>query len=286
MDVSLCVCPSLGTLISKPLYLIGCNQQLFFRGLAMSFLSELGNRVDLANDYHINFPNKDYLILIAGANYPDKAVHFNHPNLAGRQNNVFETKAYWPNGRKKWFSHAGVDLYFVVPKSKIKLIPEKGYSYVPVEVNGLTLRLNVSGGTFDGWTDSVSLQCSVGIDWKVGKLKKLAAAALPPSACKGIEIRFRENTQPELHTQLVNGFVCREQLKEGDKVVLTGGSRFAGMEDSIFEILRPVSKKKHYVVKVGNSYGRVLWSCIDWTRTAELNGFNLKVPTDFNRLAA
>ena len=149
-------------------------------------LSALSGRVEVEPDYHVELPDTEYFILVAGGNYPAAATRYDHPNVAARQDKVFLTRSYWPNGRKRWCQHAGRDFYFVIPRDRIALVFAKGYSYVPVIVNGRTLHLNVSGGTCDdGWTDFVRQQVSVGIQFSKQKLDLLAEAALPPEEARG-----------------------------------------------------------------------------------------------------
>ena len=143
--------------------------------------------------YRVLIETGDHLILVAGATYGTPAASFQHPNLAARKCDVHEFKHYCQSGRKFWTARPGVNFYLVMPKDRIEMIPEKGYSYVPVKINGQKLVLNVSGGGgcgYPGWTDWVHrvVHTSVGFSKRV--LKLLADIALSPDECKAKGITF------------------------------------------------------------------------------------------------
>jgi len=149
-------------------------------------------RMDLAGEsfqveegYQVILPPGDHLIVVAGAHLGEPGYDFDHPNVAAKKSELFEYKHYRKGGSKFWTSKAGISFSFVIPKAQIELLPEKGYSYVPVLVHGRKCRLNVSGGTGNGgWTDFVRQVAHVGCGWTIAALRSLAAIALNPDECR------------------------------------------------------------------------------------------------------
>ena len=109
-----------------------------------------GERFQVAEDYQVELPPGNHLTVIAGAYLGEPAYDFDHPNVAAKKSDVFEFKHYRKGGSKFWTAKAGISFYFVIPKGQIELLPEKGYSYVPVLIHGRRCVLNVSGGTGNG----------------------------------------------------------------------------------------------------------------------------------------
>ena len=258
-------------------------------------MSELHGRVviDAADNYVVDLPDTEDFIVVAGANYPDAATRYDHPNIAAKQDLVFETRAYWPDGRKKWFQHAGRDFFFVIPRHEIELIFEKGYSYVPVRINGYKLCLNVSGGTLSpkGWADRVRPQVHVGIGFTIKKLALLAAVALPPASARGkieLELAELEEHQPRNFTDLVAAHDVRKMLATGGKIMLADGCSYDDKQGP-FEVLSKPSRNKYYLCQssLNTRFGfRAYYRHIDWTETAKANDIRLVEPTRENRLAS
>ena len=250
-------------------------------------LGELAGRVEIEPNYHVELPDTEHFIIVAGANYPAATTHYNHPNVAARQDKVFYTRAYWPDGRKKWFQHAGKDFYFVVPRNKISLVFEKGYSYVPVVINGQKLHLNVTGGTLDGWTDFVRQKAHIGINATKKVLDLLAEVALPPvEASVPLELTGLSDSDATVFIELVAGHLCRSRLQEGHRLVLHNGWNYDGSVGPLFVASKP--KGRHCYV-ANNGHGghgsfRATYKSIDWTKTAAENGFTVEGPTQENRI--
>lgn len=253
-------------------------------------ISELPNVVQIEEDYSVAFKNEDYIVLIAGVVYPNKNTEFDAPNLAARSNHIFECKTSYPNGRKQWRAYAGVDFYFVVPKNKITLIPEKGYSYVPIMIDGTKFVLNVSGGSHGkGWQDWVHTSAQLcGLKFTKKNLNLLNKVALSPEECNRRDIKpiIRTEERVKVLHDLIAAFVCKEQLNGGHKVALATGSRFSGIEQSEFPISYIDKKRRFCNVLIGSTYGKVRYTDIDWTKTAQLNDFAISVVSDINRLRA
>ncbi len=121
-------------------------------------LSECGARLVVDDTegerYEIEIEPGDFLMVKAGATADKATAHFKHPNVAVTARTIHEFKHYRRNGSKFWTARAGVDHYFVIPRTAIKMLPKKGYSFIPAEINGVRVSFNVSGGG-DGrvWTD-------------------------------------------------------------------------------------------------------------------------------------
>lgn len=251
-------------------------------------------QLDDEKPYNIVFDGADYIIVVAGATYPEAATRFEHPNVVAKQSRIHETRAYWPDGRKKWFSHAGVDYHFVIDKSDITLIPEKGYSYVPVEINGERYSFNVSGGTFDGWTDRVHRTAHVGIGCKVKTLKSLAEVALSVEEVhrRGITLDLTdlEDHQKRQFVEKVASYDVRKVLDSGNKIVLDDGVTFGGESKDHYIVEGKGLRQRRYIVWLGDpghsSRGRIGYDDINYTKTAELNGIATVNPSGFNKIGA
>ena len=253
-------------------------------------LSELSGKVEVEPDYYVDLPDTEYFILVAGGNYPAAATRYDHPHVAAKQDKVFLTRAYWPDGRKRWCQHAGRDFYFVVPRSRIALVFTKGYSYVPVIVNGQTLHLNVSGGTSDGgWADFVQQQVSVGIGFTKRKLDLLAEVAVPPAEARGsISLELSELSDRDVanFVESLTGQVCRSRLEIGHKLFLQVGWNVEGIRGP-FVVESKATQRRFYLARPCEQRWcfRAPYKAIDWTATAAANDFAVPRPVQENRIA-
>jgi len=102
-----------------------------------------------------------------------------HNSMKDVQNKTLEFK-HTSRNRRWWTSHEGMEFTLSIPLDKIILVPIKGYSYVAIVINGIPLRLNVSGGTRDGWTDHVSESCFCFVNFPIRKMKKIMEVAILP----------------------------------------------------------------------------------------------------------
>ena len=129
------------------------------------------------------------------------AARFAHPNLAARQDRLIERRRDMPRGGKCWTAIAGVDLWFVIPKTAITLLPKKGHSYVPALIAGVPVEFNVSGGggSRAGWTDVLSERVHVAVGHPRRDLLRVAAVAERGTA---LEAKLLEKlSQSILHPQ-------------------------------------------------------------------------------------
>ena len=185
-----------------------------------------GERFQVEADYRVRLPPGDHLIVIAGAHLGEPAYDFDHPNIAAKKSELFEFKHYRKGGSKFWTSKAGISFYFVIPKAQIELLPEKGYSYVPVLIHGRKCLLNVSGGGGgnDGWTDYVRRVVHVGCGWTIAALRSLAAIALNPDECRAqgitLEIEPLKDYQQAGFVETAAAVTMRTRLRPGSQVLL------------------------------------------------------------------
>lgn len=228
-------------------------------------MSEAGNLFQVEEGYQVEICDGDYLVVRMGADYGSAAAEFKHNNVVARKCVVHEFKT----------ARAGVDFFFVIPKSKIELIPEKGYSYVPVIIGGLKLHLNVSGGTGNGWTDWVRQHVSTHCGCKIAHLKALASVALSPEQCQQQDISFTLAEMDDRQVRHFQSIVAKKiDLNHGDKVVVY---------DITYTVIRRNTGRRGTLAQNLSARGednmtyKVKFSQIDWYKTALANA---KVCTD------
>lgn len=241
--------------------------------------------VVLESGYRIRVTAGNHFTVVASVTYPSAAIDWDHPNIAAKQDRVLYKKAYWPSGRKKWFSQPGRDFMFVIPRNKIELVCSPGYSYVPVLINGHRYTLNVSGGSGEGgWTDYVGSVVHVGIGRAIQHLKQLADAAMSLSTPGLAELTIKEldsGEQAEFR-RLVAAQAVRRFLRPGGKLMLAHcnvlGSR------GPFEVTDKLPHGGGYIINTLVYSARVKHSQVDVIKTAEVGGFPYISPTQENRL--
>ncbi len=125
----------------------------------------------------------DYIAVCFGQDARKPAAQFRHPNLAASQARVHEFKHYRPDGGKFWTSKPGVDIWFILPKSVVTILPEKGLSYVAARIGEVPVTFNVSGGGTGGvWTDYLRTTMHVSVGHPVSDLHRVAELALPEAS--------------------------------------------------------------------------------------------------------
>ncbi len=247
-----------------------------------------GERFQVEEGYQVELPPGNHLTVVAGAHLGEPAYDFDHPNVAAKKSAVFEFKHYRSGGGKFWTAKAGIGFYFVIPKAQIELLPEKGYSYVPVLIHGRRCVLNVSGGTGNGgWTDYVRPVAHVGCGWTIAALKALAAVALSPPEClsEGITLDLEglEDYQHQRFVQISAAVTMRTSLKPGNQVLLKEGWSYAGSQGPL-EIQSRPPRKRYFVCKAHPMGVRVQYTAIDWIKTAEINGTAVPDPVLLSRI--
>lgn len=233
-------------------------------------LTPEGGTIDLAPDYHIEIAKCDHLILRAGItlNKPAAAC-FSHPNVIQRVETLHWFKRQLPQGGKRWWSRAGVDFFFAVPKAQIAVSEQPGYSYVRAEVGGVSVTFNVSGGTENGWTDWVREHVSIAVNHPIRDLKRIAAAAISAAEATrlGIVIPI-EPMSPEdrkAFDQAAARAALSGKLRPGMTIVLGEGYSLGGEKELLVE--RKIGRQLIASSRFGSS-ARVRYSNLDWLATA------------------
>jgi len=254
--------------------------------------------------YRVLVAPGDHLVLMAGASYGKPAAGFRHPNIVARKCEVHEFKHYRKAGSKFWTARPGVSFYIVIPKDRIEMIPERGYSYVPVKINGQKLVLNVSGGGgcgYPGWTDWVHRVVHTSVGFPKKTLKLLADVALGPDECKARGITFPlvgpDDNDKTRFIRLAAEKDVKPTVKAGSKIVVdthacswdsevspvvTVAARCEGRTyrrgttgpDGTY-VLKPTLTQKFVATDETGHQWRITFSQVDWQRTAEANGIPL-----------
>jgi hypothetical protein len=247
-----------------------------------------GERFQVEDGYRVELPPGDHLIVVAAARLGEAGYDFDHPNIAAKKSDVFEFKHYRKGGSKFCTSKAGINFYLVIPKAHIELLPEKGYSDVPVLIHGHKCRLNVTGGTVTGgWTDYVHRVVDVGCGWTLAALRSLAAIALKPDECRAqgitLEIKSPEAYQQAGFAETAAAVVMRTRLGAGSQVLLRDGWNYLGSQGPFAIESRP-RRKRYFICMSGLSRLRIQYAAIDWAKTAEINGVAVPSPVLVNRI--
>jgi signal peptidase I len=254
--------------------------------------------------YRVLVAPGDHLVLMAGASYGKPAAGFRHPNIVARKCEVHEFKHYRKAGSKFWTARPGVNFYLVVPKDRIEMIPEKGYSYVPVKINGQKLVLNVSGGGgcgYPGWTDWVHRVVHTSVGFPKKTLKLLADVALSPEECKARGITFPlvgpDESDKQRFIRLAAEKDTKPTIKAGNKIVVDTNSctwdselspivtvvarttghtyRRGKTQPGGTYVMKPTQQQKVLATDDRGHQWRIKFSLVDWLKTAEANGIPL-----------
>jgi hypothetical protein len=247
-----------------------------------------GERFQVEERYEVRLPPGNHLVVVAGARLGESGYNFDHPNIAAKKSEPFQFKHYRKGGSKFWTSTPGISFYFVLPKAQIELLPEKGYSYVPVLIQGRKCHLNVSGGSRDnGWTDRVHQGVDIGCNWKIAALRSLATISLNPDDCRAqgitLEIELLKDYQRLGFVEAAAAVTMRSKLGAGSQVFLNNGWGHMGSQGPFVVESRP-HRKRYFICVSGLFRVRVQYAAIDWTKTAEINGVNVSGPALVNRI--
>lgn len=265
-------------------------------------LSECGTELKLDPDYQVKIQGGDLMIVIAGVDCNKPAFKFEHPNLACSCKALYDYKHYRKSGSKFYTSKAGMNFYFIVPKSKIAMILEKGNSYVPALINGVRVDFNVSGGTSEtgGWTDYLPGCCYISCNHSLRDLKKIAEVAVRDADLENLIVtptmdkyeeerwaRFVFDTKPVIENiikMFEDGKNPQLQFKSGLTfygVKLGFIESFNRRRNKITTIASDGKKSFHWDftgavlnLRLMTKFGlcKVKVGQIDWMETAKLNG--------------
>jgi hypothetical protein len=249
-----------------------------------------GETFQVAEDYQVELPPGDHLTILAGAHLGEPAYRFDHPNVAAKKSELFEFKHYRKSGSKFWTAKAGISFYFVLPKAQIELLPEKGYSYVPVLIQGRKYHLNVSGWSGDaGWTDCVRQKTHIGSGCTIAILRSLATSALQPAECQAqgitMEIEALKDCQHAGFIDAAAAVTMRSRMGPGSQLFLRDGWEYMGSRGPFVFESRPHRKRYSFCV-CGTAPARIQDKAIDWTKTAEANGVAVPQPVLVNHIGA
>jgi len=247
-------------------------------------LSECGSEYVLSDKkggYRVEIEPGEYLVVEVGCDVGRPTVSFRHPNIALSVPRVYNFKHYRWGGSKFWTSRAGISHYFVIPRNVVKLLPEKGYSYVPAEINGVRVRFNVTGGSgFDApgvWTDWLKTRTQISVGHKLADLKKIAAVAVRGTPMEPVKVEPMDSVSDYEWKKMVAEKMVKAKIlkavKEGKTpmVYLGSGCEYAGMTSGKTIELHPW-KKRAVILDMGGHKVSVKHSQIDWYRTAKAFG--------------
>lgn len=245
--------------------------------------------------YQVDIEPGEYMVITAGSFAGTAMARFTHPNIAASAKRVLEFKHYRANGSKFWTARAGVDHIFIIPRTAIKMLPQKGYSYIPVEINGVKTIFNVSGGTMGGWTDLLHTHVSISCGHKLKDLKKLAEVAVRNSPLEPLSVKEMEPAEKAQWERLyarASGTVIEKVAKlieEGKKPTIKMLAGYDTQEGIGLSVVRRAKKTitgdncwtyeytgaLKYILMDAKEYFngcRVKLNQVDWAKTAEANG--------------
>jgi hypothetical protein len=248
----------------------------------MKTMAEVGNEFTLTNDegkleYRAEIPEGDYLLVTASTIYGSTASKFDHKNILRSQKRILNFRTYYKSGAKRWYYKAGIDFLFAIPKDKILMVEEKGYSYVKIEIGGTPYCLNVSGGTGkDCWTDWITQGASIGVFKTLKELKSLAENSIIPEGLDLGPVKPMSEDEQKTYEGICAYHDAKSKLKEGDMVFL--GSSFSINErKGPFLIVKKPKNKKHFICLTQEENHhfahefRAYYKHIDWLKTAKEN---------------
>lgn len=246
-------------------------------------MSEAGDRFSVAADYHVQLPPGDHLLVVAGG---QEATRFDHPNLVARVPRVWEFKHYHSRRGKWWSQKAGIDLHFVVSKTEIELLPEKGYSYVPVRIGGRKFVFNVSGGSSpNGWTDYIRPQVHTSVGLPKSALNSLGSVALCPAQILELGLGFDISPLSEDQQQTYQELAVKRDVQQADIKQLVLG-RFVSWrgQKGPFAVVSRSPRHREFTIEDEGWRCRVKYSQIDWLQTAIANEIDLPNAVAMNRV--
>ncbi len=256
------------------------------QGLFMNTLPIIGQFLNVLPNYQIRFDPEPYVILKLGVGLDQRQLAFRHENLLALRYTVHHFKHYRTGGSKFWTRKGGADFYMAVPKIKIQIVPEHGYSYPKIVIGGEILSLNVSGGGGATWTDWISriAETRVNEPWRVFTV--VADHALPVAECRqaGVTLDLPPLDDPD--RRFLENAMARRNLKAvtpGMQVTLAAGFNTAGGNVLTLEARRPQS----FLCRNGSPLRiKVTFPQVDWVATCQANGI-ARLPLDaFNHVPA
>lgn len=263
-------------------------------------MSECGTKLVLddnpAEKYQIEIEPGDYLVIEVGGKVGKPVANFKHPNIALSVPKIYEFKHYRHGGGKFYTSAAGISHYLVIPRNKITLLPEKGYSYVKAVINGVKVSFNVTGIGSGGWTDVVHTQTQISVNHPLRDVKKLAEVAVRGTAMEPIvteqfdagdkahwellAAKANPNVKATIYglvekglnpvVKLLSGYVF-EGKSEGKGIELVRGYKWHDLGEGR-KSYQQDGRVKSIVMTVDGYRVRAKVDQIDWAATVKANG--------------
>lgn len=242
-------------------------------------LAEAGDLIEINEEYRIEFPEGDNLLIVVPVDFNSSAAKFDHPNIVAKRKSVLSFKHYHPKRGKFWTEKPGLEYCFIVPKKNISVLLDKGYSYVKIEIGGREYVLNASGGSANGWTDWVTHGTHTTVYRSAKYLKEIAENAIMNDTNIDLNMRPLEDWEQARFNLLSAEAKAKKRLKEGDKIILTSGCTYEGSNGPFLITNRPKRKRHFLCVNRENDMWKVkiYYKHIDWKKTAEING--IEYPT-------
>lgn len=253
--------------------------------------SQLNGRHEISENgssYIWSLPKGRAMLIVAPVEIrAGDCLSFGHPNLVARIGKAFEYKHTRDNGSKRWTAAPGFEYWFLIPLDKIELIPEPGYSYVKVNIDGVPFTMNVSGGTsgqsWKDWVGDIAHLCGTRA-FNTKLLNHLANAALPPSEIGNLEVHRPDERDRAYFEQLVAKRYGPDRLTPGCCVILEEGYSYDGSREFVFESrVQGAKATQKLICQYRGSRIMVKIAQIDWMKTSERNGWQLPTfPDSYN----
>jgi hypothetical protein len=255
------------------------------------------------SDYTVVVPPGDFLTLRMGVDIDHPLFSKDLPNQLGKALELFGFKHYQPH--KHWTHRPGVNFYFRIPKSSIKLLPYKGYSYPYIQIGDLVLTLNTSGGsgTGNGWYDYISEVATTAVNHPVANLKYIASHAVPGELPDNLKKPITDEYRCAVASRRVPAaIITLIEAKKQPIIKLADGYSFSNTTEGFAAGLirntrttwrKPTAEEiasnprvtsigntsesgrlKHFVVTLSGVAVRVKPSQVDWFKTATANHFD------------
>lgn len=237
-------------------------------------LSEIKGQAEVCPTYFLKVEPGEFQIAVLPFEVGTPGYNLEDPKVFARNPAVFDRK-HENDNRKWWTRHAGVNLCIVIPKDKIEVVPEVGYSYPKFKINGETLSFSTSGGTSGNgtWTDWLTNKGHVGCNAPLKVIRKLLAVALTPqeATAKGFKCDLPRLGKDEFQdwTDLALAKTYRDYLKTGQKLSFSGDYKFV-FDTANGATFDAFNKNKLNVTIGGKKYQGIAKN-FDWTKTATEN---------------
>lgn len=234
-----------------------------------------------------------HLVLTIGHTFGHPGWAFTHPQVMASHVRVMSFRRYLPSGSKRWIEKAGMERTFVIPLDRIELdLPTSGHSFVGVRINGVLVKLNVSGGTTPtGWQDMIGPTCATLVNYPKRIVRAVAQAAYTADECRAHGITTDATSEGALTRRRIAELMAEQLgvhgITPGATVFFASSTHSGGktLESGIFTGMSG-RRTRRMLVRVGENPLHAKSSHMDWHRTLVMNGRMPSVPDDFNQRAS